>query len=110
MMELVQRFPDEHGLKERALNQAAREVLLSQASDWPFILRAGTTVTYATKRVKEHILNFDRVYEALGRGNVSTEWLTHLEKKNNVFPNMDYRVFRPDSVRTASTSTEIVRR
>ncbi|MFQ3621518.1 MAG: 1,4-alpha-glucan branching protein domain-containing protein, partial [Spirochaetales bacterium] len=43
MIDLVERYPDETGLKARALNQAAREVLLSQASDWPFIIHAGTT-------------------------------------------------------------------
>jgi 1,4-alpha-glucan branching enzyme len=41
MHELAQRFPDEDGMRERALNQAARELLLVQASDWPFIMRAG---------------------------------------------------------------------
>lgn len=110
MMELAERFPDDHGLKERALNQAAREVLLSQASDWPFIMRAGTTVTYATKRVREHILNFDRIYESLGRGNVGTEWLTKLEKKDNIFPQIDYRVFRPQGSRNSSFLREIANR
>ncbi|HUX12886.1 MAG TPA: 1,4-alpha-glucan branching protein domain-containing protein, partial [Spirochaetia bacterium] len=107
MMELVERFPDDHGLKERALNQAAREVLLSQASDWPFIMRAGTTVSYATKRVKEHIMNFQRIYESLGRGNVGTEWLTKLEKKDNLFPKIDYRIFRAQGARTGSSLREI---
>lgn len=93
MSELVARFPDERGLKARALNQAAREVLLSQASDWPFIMRTGTTVPYAVRRVKEHIHNFTMVYDALCRGNVGTEWLTRLERINNIFPDIDYRVF-----------------
>ncbi|MGH7951421.1 MAG: glycoside hydrolase family 57 protein, partial [Limisphaerales bacterium] len=39
------------GLKIRALKQAARELLLAQASDWPFILRAGTSPDYARRRV-----------------------------------------------------------
>ena len=93
MCELVQRFPDEKGLSARALNQAAREVLLSQASDWPFIMRAGTTVPYAVRRVKEHIANFQRIYDAMCEGNLSTEWLTKLERRNNLFPFLDYRVF-----------------
>jgi 1,4-alpha-glucan branching enzyme len=99
MSELVERYPNEKGLKGRALNQAAREVLLSQASDWPFIMHTGSTVPYAEKRVKEHIHNFIRIYDALCSGVVSTEWLTKLEKKNTVFPDMDYRIFRkkPDS-------------
>ncbi|MFO8064364.1 MAG: 1,4-alpha-glucan branching protein domain-containing protein [Spirochaetia bacterium] len=99
MTELVRRFPDESGLKERALNQAAREVLLAVQSDWPFIMRSDTTVSYAVRRVKEHIYNFTSIYESLRRGAIGTEWLTSLERKNNIFPNIDYRVFAPSSKR-----------
>jgi 1,4-alpha-glucan branching enzyme len=93
MEELATRFPDEKGLKERVLNQAAREVLLSQASDWPFIMKMGTTVPYAEKRLKEHISNFNKIYENLCKNTVNTEWLTKIEKKNNIFPDIDYRMF-----------------
>ncbi len=93
MVELVKRYPDESGLKERALAQAAREVLLSQASDWPFIMRAGTTVSYADRRVKEHIYNFTSIYDGLCRGSVDTEWLTRLERRHNLFPDLNYRIF-----------------
>ncbi len=94
MRELVDRYPNEKGLKERALNQAAREVLLCQSSDWPFIMHTGTTVPYAERRVKEHIYNFTRIYDALCSGAVSTEWLTKLERKYTLFPDIDYRIFR----------------
>lgn len=97
MVDLVERYPSETGLKRRALNQAAREVLLSQASDWPFIMRSGTTVTYAVRRVKEHIGNFTHIYDSLSRGVISTEWLTRVERRNNIFPNIDYRIFAADS-------------
>ncbi|MDR1932127.1 MAG: DUF1957 domain-containing protein [Spirochaetales bacterium] len=93
MEELVRRYPDEKGLKERALNQAAREILLSQASDWPFIMHAGTTVPYAVRRIKEHLTSFTRIYDSLSSGTVSTEWLTALEKRNSVFPGLNYRIF-----------------
>nr|MDA3849864.1 DUF1957 domain-containing protein [Spirochaetaceae bacterium] len=94
MSELAERYPDESGLKERTLNQAAREVLLAQASDWPFIIKTGTTVPYATKRLKEHINDFNLIYDTLCRNSVSTEWLTTLEKRNNLFPDLDYRIFK----------------
>jgi len=107
MSELVKRFPDEQGLKRRVLNQAAREVMLSQASDWPFIMKMGTTVPYATKRVKEHIYNFNRIYENLSRNTVNTEWLTGIEKKNNIFPDIDYRIFAKE--RTATQTDPLSR-
>jgi 1,4-alpha-glucan branching enzyme len=92
MSELVSRFPNESGLKQRALNQAAREALLAQASDWPFIMRAGTAVPYAVRRVKDHVANVSHVYDSLGRGSIGTEWLTRVEKQHNLFPQIDYRV------------------
>lgn len=94
IQELVDRYPDEKGLKEWVLNQAAREVLLSQASDWPFIMKMGSTVPYATMRVKEHLYNFTKIYDDLCRNTVSTEWVTRIEKRNNLFPDLDYRIFK----------------
>lgn len=105
MAELVHRFPDESGLRRRALNQCAREVLLSQASDWPFIMHAGTAVPYAVRRLKDHVANVAHVYEALGRGTVGTEWLTRVERQHNLFPDIDYRVFASDSPSPGSPST-----
>ncbi len=93
MYELVERYPDESGLRQRALAQAAREALLSQASDWPFIMRAGTAVPYAVRRVKDHVANVAHVYDALSRGNIGTEWLTRVERQHKLFPNLDYRIF-----------------
>lgn len=93
MAELVERFPEESGLKRRALNQAAREVLLSLASDWPFIMRAGTAAPYAVRRVKDHVANVAHVYDALSRGTIGTEWLTRVERQHKIFPDLDYRIF-----------------
>ena len=93
MSELVHRYPDVSGLKLRTLNQAAREVMLSMASDWTFIMKTGTTVPYAERRVKEHLHNFNYIYEKLCRNTVDTEWLTTIEKKNNLFPDIDYKIF-----------------
>ncbi len=100
MAELVHRFPAESGLKERALNQAAREVLLAMASDWPFIMNAHTVVTYAERRIKEHLYNFTRVYESLSQRSMGTEWLTWLEKKHPLFSDLDYRRLKIDLVET----------
>lgn len=94
MEDLVHRFPDEGGLKRRVLDQAAREVLLAQSSDWPFIISMGTCEPYAVTRVREHLNNFNSIYDNLCRNTVNTEWLTRLEKRHNIFPNLDYRIFK----------------
>lgn len=93
MKDFVTRFPNESALKERILNQALREILLMQASDWPFILYNATDVTYAEGRIKEHIENFRRIYDNLCNNEINTEWVINLTQKNNIFPKIDYRIF-----------------
>jgi len=94
MTELAERFPDDTGLKERALNQAAREILLAQCSDWPKLLYKQESTEYARSRIENALRNFTTIYEALGSNYISTEWLTCAERRHNVFPNINYRVFR----------------
>jgi 1,4-alpha-glucan branching enzyme len=91
MTELARRFPQPNALQERMLKQAGRELLLAQASDWPFILRAGTSPDYARKRVKDHVLRFTRIYEQLTAGQLDEEWLKQVEWRDNLFPDINYR-------------------
>ena len=78
-------------LPERALKQAGRELLLAQSSDWPFILRTGTSPDYARQRVKDHLLRFTRLYEQLVNSTLDERWLEEIENKDNLFPDLDYR-------------------
>ena len=93
--ELAGRFPHQSSLKGRFLNQAAREVLLAMASDWPYIIHDKTSVTYAEQRVKNHLGSFNVVYSNMCRNAVNTEWLVKSEQKNSIFPEMDYNIFAP---------------
>jgi 1,4-alpha-glucan branching enzyme len=93
MQEIANKFKDAYGLTERALAQAAREVLLAQSSDWAFIMKTGSVVEYAVKRTKEHILRFTRLYWDIKNNNINTEWLSEIESKDNIFPNIDFRVY-----------------
>ena len=94
MIELANRFPDASGLQRRALNQAARELLLAQSSDWAFIMKTGTMVEYAVRRTKEHVLRFNRLFEQLSGMGIDESWLTMVEGRDNIFPEIDYRVHR----------------
>ncbi|MCL2374724.1 MAG: DUF1957 domain-containing protein [Treponema sp.] len=94
MAEMAERFPNSSSLKERALNQAARELLLLLSSDWPKMLHKQESAAYARSRVEGSLRNFTTIYEALGSNYISTEWLTQLERRNNIFPAINYRVFR----------------
>ncbi len=79
--------------RERALKQAAREVLLAQSSDWAFIMKTQTMVDYAVKRTKNHISRFTALYEMLKQGNEDFEYLEEMERKDNIFPGIDWTVF-----------------
>jgi len=94
MTELAHRYRDaEDPLTLRALNQAARELMLAQSSDWAFIMSTGTTVPYATRRFNEHIARFNRLYEQLSAGEVNEELVSDLESRDNIFPDIDYRIY-----------------
>ncbi len=93
MVELANRHHQPEDATRRMLNQAARELLLAQSSDWAFIMKSGTIVEYAVRRTKEHINNFTRLYYLLQEGRCDDEWLQELEARNNIFPNIDYRVY-----------------
>ena len=94
MIELAKREPADE-LQWRALNQAARELLLAQSSDWAFIMRTGTMVPYAVRRTRSHLSRFTKLWEDLNEGKVDSGWLVKVEAIDNIFPNINYRVYRP---------------
>ena len=79
--------------RSRALNQACRNVLLAQASDWPFLMKARTSSEYAEKRLRDHLARFCYLEDALLKGGIDEGYLTALETLDNIFPNLDYRQF-----------------
>ena len=91
MEELVATFPTATGLTERALKQVARELLLAQSSDWPFIMRTGTSPDYARQRIKDHILRFTQLYDQLKARRIDEPTLTSLESTDNIFADINYR-------------------
>ena len=91
MAELVRKNPNPIGLTARALRQAGRELLLAQSSDWPFILRTGTSPEYAKRRVKDHLLRFIALHEQLTQTRIDEAWLGQIEARDNLFPNVQPR-------------------
>jgi 1,4-alpha-glucan branching enzyme len=93
MVELATRYPEADGTLKRALNQAARELMLSQSSDWAFIMKSGTTTQYAVQRVKEHIIRFTRLYVQIGESAIDEKGLKVMEQNDNIFADIDYHVY-----------------
>ncbi len=93
MVELAKNFRAADGVLKRALNQAARELLLAQSSDWAFILKTGSHVEYAVKRTKDHVLRFTRLYDDIKGNHIDEGWLRTIEYQDNIFPDIDYGVY-----------------
>jgi 1,4-alpha-glucan branching enzyme len=93
MVQCAKTYAHADGLLLRTLNQMARELLLAQSSDWAFIMKTGTMVQYAVRRSKEHIANFTRLYDEVRHDAIDEQFLSLLEGHNNIFPNINYRVY-----------------
>jgi 1,4-alpha-glucan branching enzyme len=91
MVSLANSNADPDPLTLRALRQAGRELLLAQSSDWPFIIRTGTSPAYAERRVKEHLLRFNALFDGITSHHIDASFLESIEEKDNLFPGLDYR-------------------
>ncbi|MGF7185551.1 1,4-alpha-glucan branching enzyme [Desulfitispora alkaliphila] len=94
MVELARYFQTPSPIETRALQQAAREVLLAQSSDWPFIIKTNTVTPYAEKRVKEHLEHFEALKKGLWEKSIDEDYLSRLEIMNSICPNINYTLFR----------------
>jgi 1,4-alpha-glucan branching enzyme len=94
MEELTRGHPNSEGILRRALNQAVRELLLAQSSDWPFMMKTGQQTEYAVKRFKGHLLRFLRLSDEIRSRQIDEVRLKELEETDNLFPALDYRRFQ----------------
>lgn len=69
----------------RAVNQAMREMLLAQASDWLFLIQKGRASEYAEGRVRGHIERFNMLFDMIKSGDVEDSRLKKLEESNRIF-------------------------
>jgi 1,4-alpha-glucan branching enzyme len=96
MEALVARFPNAEGWQLEVLKQAAREALLLQSSDWPFLVTTRQFPDYAAERFRGHLERFDRLAELAARPELAAEeqvFLQECQHLDNPFLNIDYRVF-----------------
>ena len=94
MIALATNFPRAENTLKDALNQSARELLLAQSSDWPFIITSGTMDLYAVSRITSHLIRFLKLEKQIWENNIDVSWLHHLETTDNLFPHLDYRLFQ----------------
>lgn len=93
MEELIERHrSDMHPVFE----QAARELLLLESSDWPFLISTGQAKEYATSRFQGHLARFNHLAYIASAGKTKEEdraFLDLLAQVDNPFPHIDYLAF-----------------
>ncbi len=89
-------YPSAYGEMARVLSQAARELVLLQSSDWPFLVTTGQARDYAVDRFQGHLARFERLISIARSGTLSREdvrFLEWTEDVDNPFPRISYRDF-----------------
>lgn len=98
MEALAAQFAGAEGDLRAVLNQAARETLLLQASDWPFLISTGQARDYAMERFENHVDRFERLADLAGQPQRLGE-ARHLADEywelDKVFPDIDFELFSP---------------
>lgn len=93
MQALADRHKDnwDDELVRGVLNQAARELLLLESSDWPFLVTTGQARQYAVQRFSQHLERFLDLANSVERGAPDGALAAQLWEKDRVFPAIDYR-------------------
>ncbi len=98
MAALANKYRNVSGKLQNSLNQAARELLLAQSSDWPFLISRNTAAAYSKLRIRGHIERFNRLAAAVRSGRVSELERSDQQGRNknnwnNLFRRIDCRRF-----------------
>lgn len=97
MEQLVASHPQACGGLRDVLTQAAREILLLESSDWPFLVSTGQAKEYASGRFQQHVARFNHLAAIADTGEVSEvnkSFLATTADLDNPFSDLDYRVFQ----------------
>jgi 1,4-alpha-glucan branching enzyme len=107
MEDLVARHPAAEGERGDVLAQTARELLLLESSDWPFLVSTGQAAEYASGRFQQHLARFNRLAMAADHDRLDDEtrrFLAECQHADNPFPDVDYRVFASRESRVPTLS------
>lgn len=95
MEQLVDRYGADDEAAREVLNQAARELLLLESSDWPFLVTTGQAREYAMQRFQSHVERFNKLADMAMAGvdNAVVAYARELYEADKVFAQIDYRWF-----------------
>ncbi|MFP6663094.1 MAG: 1,4-alpha-glucan branching protein domain-containing protein [Deltaproteobacteria bacterium] len=94
MVAAAERIERPRGLVLRALDQAGRELLLAQSADWPAAMADPVRAATATAKFRRHLQSFHQLLDGVEIDRVDETILARTEANDNIFPALDYRVFR----------------
>ncbi|HRU07000.1 MAG TPA: DUF1957 domain-containing protein, partial [Candidatus Brocadiia bacterium] len=94
MVRLCKAHPRAARAMRAALNQAARELLLAQSSDWAFIMANNTSVPYAHRRTREHITRFHALCDMVESRAPDPQAIEAIWRLDPIFPDINYRDWR----------------
>jgi 1,4-alpha-glucan branching enzyme len=94
METLAAKYPKPSADEKAVLNQTARELLLLESSDWPFLVTTGQAREYAIRRFSQHVERFDRLASSLEAGKPDRVLAEDYWELDKVFPDVDYRWYR----------------
>ncbi|WP_400163229.1 1,4-alpha-glucan branching protein domain-containing protein [Brevibacillus sp. TJ4] len=99
---------EQPALLNRALRQAARELLLAQSSDWAFIMDGQTVVEYAVRRVHDHLVRFRELADMLRQGQPDEAKIAAYEAAYPLFPALSERYYLPAAAHRVNVSQQLV--
>ncbi len=91
LTQAIQDHPQAGENQKRAFNQALRELLLAQSSDWAFMMKTGHHGEYSKGRILSHLERMNTLLDTLDRGAVKMGVLSRIESLSPLFPRLDYR-------------------
>ncbi len=89
---LVQEHRAADGARGQALDQAIRELLLLQSSDWNFIIKTATSTRYAEGRIRVHTSRLRKLGHLVQTGIIDeadTTWLDEVRTRDNFFTHLE---------------------
>lgn len=94
MENLANEFTDPTPSEALVLAQTAREALLLESSDWPFLVTTGQAREYSIQRFSQHLERFNKLASSLEKGTPDDDLAAELWELDKVFGDIDYRDFR----------------
>ena len=102
-LDLWHRAPwQQHAAVQELLTEAGRQLLMLQASDWPFVITTQGAVDYGTQRICGHKSRLDALLDGVedllagqGLDPVAEETLRYSRLVDAVFPDLELSVWNP---------------